>query len=185
MRLLVFVGSPRVQGNTYRLLEYLIKVLKLNKIKYSIVKCKSTIMPCQHCGKCTSGYCVINDSWYSIIKNFKHYDGVIFMSPIYFFHFTAQTKAFIDRLGGAGSKGWNNKILSCILTSGSKGYLGGKSLVVSSLKRTAKYHRCVYAGCYNKITYDMITEVSNYDKSKINLLVKKIMRCYNEVIKEK
>lgn len=184
MKLLIYVGSPRKQGNTYKLLQYFTEQLNKYKVEYDVVKCKSSLTPCQHCGKCKIGYCAIKDEWYDYIKNFKSYDGVVFMSPIYFFQFTAQTKAFIDRLGGAGFEGWNNKILSCILTSGSEGYFGGKALVVGSLRRTAKYHNCIYAGCYNKVTYDTITEVDDKDKSGINLLLKRILRCYNEVNKK-
>lgn len=184
MKILVYVGSPRKQGNTYKLLSYLELLLSRLKIDYDVIKCTKSVTPCQHCGMCTSNYCVIQDDWYEPIKTFKYYDGIILMSPIYFFQFTAQTKAFIDRLGGAGFEGWNKKIISCILTSGSDGYFGGKKLLISSLKRTAMYHKCIYAGCYNKVTNDTITEVNNKDKLGMSILLRKMLRCYNEVNKE-
>ena len=185
MKLLIYVGSPRKQGNTYKLLKKFKELLEAENINFDVVLSNNRLNPCLHCGKCSVGYCVIKDDWFDYIKNFNLYDGVVFMSPIYFFHFTSQTKAFIDRLGGSGAYGWNNKIISCITTSGSKGYLGGNSLIISSLKRTAKYHNCRYVGCYNKVTDDKILEVSSKDIKNLKKLIKKILRCYNEVNKSR
>lgn len=183
MKLLIYVGSPRSKGNSYRLAREFEHILSKLGVEYDVVYCSNTLHPCMHCGFCSKGYCCIKDDWYDYIRNFKsEYDGLVLISPIYFFHFSAQTKAFIDRLGG--SNGWKNKILACITASGSRGFLGGNSLIISSMKRTACYHKCYYAGCYNKVTNDKILDLDVKDKLSLSVLAHRILRCYDEINKK-
>ena len=99
MKVIVFHGSPRIEGNTEVLLNEVIrgigegghdiKVFKLNFMN---------IKPCQDCGGCEkNGTCIINDDMEEIYNAVRGADRIILASPIFFFGLSAQAKAMIDR----------------------------------------------------------------------------------------
>ena len=181
MKVLVYVGSPRKNGNTYKMSEVLKSILVSKHIDSDFVYAPQVLHPCLHCGKCVNSVCVIRDRWSPYIDNYKEYDGVIFMTPIYFFQFTAQTKAFIDRLGASPSSYWDNKILALITSSGSAGVIGGNDILEESIIRTCNFFDCNYAGCYNKVTNDEILETTEEDYQGILDIVETMEGIYNEI----
>lgn len=99
MKVIAFLGSPRVDGNTELLLNealsavqeqgHEVKTFKLNLLR---------IKPCQDCGGCDStGICIINDDMTEIYQAIREADRIILASPIFFFGMSAQAKAMIDR----------------------------------------------------------------------------------------
>ncbi|MCX8023049.1 MAG: flavodoxin family protein [Syntrophorhabdaceae bacterium] len=100
MKVVAFNGSPRVEGNTDKLLQeslkpavrdnHDIKVFRLNLMK---------IRPCQNCGGCDeTGVCVLrDDDMGEIYREVREADRIILASPIFFFALSAQIKAMIDR----------------------------------------------------------------------------------------
>lgn len=174
-KVLVFNGSPRKHGNTQILCDYVTKYLNELGIYFDLVTSDCVIHPCMCCGGCQSGNgCIIDDAWKEPLSRFKEYTHFLIMSPIYFFSFTAQTKAFIDR---TGCFEWDNKKIGLILCSGSGGFYGGADLVEESIIRNIDCYnhrkglKSKYCGMYNKVTNDNILPLSRTDVEEINNLI--------------
>ena len=105
MRILAFMGSPRIKGLCAQFTESALKgaasrgadIKQLNLIKHTI-KC------CRGCYKCVHknhglpiGICPLKDDMASILKEYLEADGYILTSPVYDFTVTAVMKAFIER----------------------------------------------------------------------------------------
>jgi multimeric flavodoxin WrbA len=101
--IVILNGSPRPKGNTSLLIqevanavasssEYAVQILRLNE--YSIKSC-------QACDWCMQEYplaCKQEDDMNTLYRSVLDADTIVFASPIYWFHFSAQLKLFIDRL---------------------------------------------------------------------------------------
>ncbi len=109
MDVLVFLGSPRIKGNTEVLTEALLEGVRQEGGNPEIIRlCDLTINPCISCGGCdNTGKCVVEDDMIPLYKKVIHTDKIILASPIYFYGITAQAKAFIDRMQAL----WNRKRL--------------------------------------------------------------------------
>lgn len=68
---------------------------------------------CRACNQCYSKHdaCIFNDDFNQIAKELENADGIVFVTPVYWFSFPAQIKAFIDRLYSmySGGKTFANK----------------------------------------------------------------------------
>lgn len=99
MKVAVFFGSPRIEGNTDILLREALKPIQ--QAGHEIIEFKLNylnIKPCQDCGGCTrTGVCVIDDAMAEIYEAIRTSDRFIVASPIFFYTVSAQTKAMIDR----------------------------------------------------------------------------------------
>ncbi len=104
MKVIAFNGSPRLLGNTHIALETVLGELEEAGIDTELIQMGSnTIDGCQACDTCTQnadGRCVIEtDPVNEWMENMVESEGIIVGSPVYFGNVTAQTKAFIDRIG--------------------------------------------------------------------------------------
>ena len=104
MKVIAFNGSPRVAGNTGRALEYILEELRAEGIETEMIDMGLEVIdPCNVCQTClqnTDGRCLIEtDNVNQWFDKMKAADGIIIGSPVYFGGVTAQTKAFIDRVG--------------------------------------------------------------------------------------
>ncbi len=99
MNVIVFMGSPRRNGNTDLLLKetvrgiedagVAVKVFNLNLMK---------IKACQDCGGCNeTGKCIFDDEMNMIYDEIRAADRIVLASPIFFFALSAQAKVMIDR----------------------------------------------------------------------------------------
>ncbi len=99
MKIVVFHGSPRIEGNTDILLKETLRPIygsghdvRLFKLNYMNIK------PCQDCGGCDeTGICIIKDDMDEIYDAIREADRIILASPIFFFGLSAQAKIMIDR----------------------------------------------------------------------------------------
>jgi multimeric flavodoxin WrbA len=104
MKVVAFNGSPRKRGNTHAALEIVLKEIRREGIETEMVEMGSAgVAPCKACGTCRENKderCINDDDdlneW---VQKCKAADGIIIGSPVYFGSCSAQTKAFIDRLG--------------------------------------------------------------------------------------
>lgn len=104
MKVIAFNGSPRKNGNTNRALQVVLEELAKEGIETELVQMGSEdIAPCQACGVCgqkKDRRCKRKDDkvneW---VEKIAAADGIVIGSPVYFGSMTAQTKAFIDRVG--------------------------------------------------------------------------------------
>ncbi len=104
MKVIAFNGSPRRNGNTHRALEVVLQEIAKEGIETELVQmgCED-LAPCQACNVCMQKKdrrCKRKDDrvneW---VQKMAEADGIIIGSPVYFGSMTAQTKAFVDRVG--------------------------------------------------------------------------------------
>jgi multimeric flavodoxin WrbA len=104
MKVIAFNGSPRVNGNTHQALETVLEELRKEGIETELIDiCREELRPCQACGTCgrkRDERCVMaDDRLNEYLQRMKAADGMIIGSPVYFGNMSAQTKAFVDRVG--------------------------------------------------------------------------------------
>jgi len=129
MKVLGFNGSPRNDGNTTELINYLFDEIHKEGIDTEIINLSNIkIRGCIACNKCFENKnkrCVITDDLNKCIEKILNADGVVFASPSYFQDVTTEMKALIDRVGFVGlanDKMYTNKIagtLACFRRTGS------------------------------------------------------------------
>ncbi len=103
MRILAVIGSPRKDGNTEILVDWMLKgaeskghaTEKLRLYDYELLPC----LDCRGCKRTEFGYtCVLSDGMQEIYAKLERADLIIFGTPIYWYGPTAKMKLFIDRL---------------------------------------------------------------------------------------
>ena len=102
MHVTTLLGSARKKGNTATVLGWVEKELEtLGHTVERIYLNKKTIGGCLGCAKCRENpdeiACVQKDDAIDIMERMIASDGVLFASPVYFWGFTSQIKALIDR----------------------------------------------------------------------------------------
>lgn len=100
MNILMVYGSPHKKGTTQALAEAFLS--GVDRAKHTVLEMHITekrINPCLGCDYCRShdGICVQKDDMNELYPQILQADLVVFVSPLYYFGFTAQMKAFIDR----------------------------------------------------------------------------------------
>ena len=100
MNILLVYGSPHKHGTTHCLAEaFLAGVDQGAHTIDSVWLGEKKVVPCLGCEYCRShdGSCVHGDDMTQLLPKVLEADLVVFVSPIYYFGFSAQMKAFIDR----------------------------------------------------------------------------------------
>jgi len=101
MKVAIFTGSPRKNGNTAALARLLAEELEPLDIETSIFDLyQHQIEPCSDCRKCKNTLdleCIRNDGMRQLYPRMEEADVLIFGTPIYWFSPSAQTKLLIDR----------------------------------------------------------------------------------------
>jgi multimeric flavodoxin WrbA len=105
LKIVAFMGSPRVKGLNGKLLASALKgaASRGAEVKrYDLVKC--TIEYCRGCFRCVHenhglpiGKCPINDDMAGILEEYLDADGYIFTTPVYDVGVTAIMKTFLER----------------------------------------------------------------------------------------
>lgn len=100
MKVLIFNGSPRVNGCTARALTELEKTLNDNGIETERIEVgNKDIRGCISCNYCRkNGKCVFNDLVNETAPKFAECDGIVMGTPIYYAHSNGEALAFLDRL---------------------------------------------------------------------------------------
>jgi multimeric flavodoxin WrbA len=107
MKVVAFNGSPRVNGNTFILLGYVLRELEAGGIETEIVQIGGKpVRGCIACYKCAQNKdkrCIqSDDAMNEYIAKMEDADGIILASPTYFADITPELKALIDRAGMVG-----------------------------------------------------------------------------------
>ncbi|MFO8235530.1 MAG: flavodoxin family protein [Bacteroidales bacterium] len=115
MKTLLFNGSPRENGNTAYLLNYMKEIFENYGAKTEFIQLGGQILRgctgCRTCKETQNEKCVYDDDPINdYIQKMKHADAIIIGSPVYFSQMTTETKALIDRCGYTISG--NGKFLS-------------------------------------------------------------------------
>ncbi len=129
MKVTGFNGSPRKDGNTSSLINYLFEELNKESIETELVQLsEKDIHGCISCFRCFENKnqrCAVKkDAANDYIEKIMGSDGVVMASPVYFIDVTPEMKALIDRAGFVGlanGKMYRNKVgaaLACFRRSG-------------------------------------------------------------------
>ncbi len=98
--IVVFACSPRQGGNTDLAAGFLDEIFEVQKKNRAIIYLRDfLVLPCNGCGACEKGGCVLDekDCAAKLFFLLQNASQVVFLSPIYFYHLPAAFKAFIDR----------------------------------------------------------------------------------------
>jgi multimeric flavodoxin WrbA len=109
MKALVVLGSPRKGGNTEILANEAVAGMREEGLQVAVVRLTDyQFSPCIACGGCEkTGRCVIQDDMQKLYPLIDGAQRLVLVSPIFFYGFTAQLKAFIDRCQAL----WSRKYL--------------------------------------------------------------------------
>lgn len=122
MKIVVLEGSPRKGGNTQIMAEAFAEGAREAGHTVELVDVASkNIAGCRGCKYCFThdGDCVLKDDMTAVRETLKTADMVVFASPVYWFDFTAQMKAAIDRLYAFAVPGVPFSKVALLLDSGS------------------------------------------------------------------
>ena len=99
MKILVLTGSPRKKGNSATLAAHFIKGAE--EAGHTVARfdaALSNVHPCTACNSCgMDGPCVFQDDFQFVREHIIPADVVAFATPLYYFGFSSQLKAVIDR----------------------------------------------------------------------------------------
>ena len=100
MKILILCGSPHKNGTTNALADAFVS--GIDPTRHNVEKIQITdkdIAPCLGCEFCrrNGGTCVRKDDMETLLPSVLAADVIVFVSPIYYFGFSAQLKAVIDR----------------------------------------------------------------------------------------
>lgn len=100
MKVLGIVCSPRKRGNTARMVEAVLDGARSRGAETEIFYLgELSVNPCRVCNTCEStGKCVQEDDMQPIYDAMDKTNAIVFGTPIYHDHVSAQSKIVIDRL---------------------------------------------------------------------------------------
>lgn len=98
-KIVVFMGSPRKNGNVDTILDEIIKGANENKVEVKKYYLNDmNIKGCQGCLYCRKNYsCAFKDDMNEVYEDIKKAEYVIIGSPVYICQVSAQTKLLLDR----------------------------------------------------------------------------------------
>ena len=100
LKVLMFNGSPRSNGNTAVALREMETVFRKNGVEVeTVVIGNRAIRGCVACGGCAKiGKCVFDDAVNELAPKFEAADGLVVASPVYYASANATLVACLDRL---------------------------------------------------------------------------------------
>ena len=118
MRIVVLMGSPNADGSTALLARSFVKGAEESGHECEVLNvCEMDVHPCKGCLRCGyEGPCSIHDDGDRIRSAILSSDMLVFASPLYYFGFSAQMKAAIDRFCSYNSSIYRKGLRSCLLT---------------------------------------------------------------------
>lgn len=158
MKITILQGSARKKGNTARITSWVGEELTgMGHDVESIYLHSKTLKGCMGCGKCkehidTIG-CVQKDDVPGILETMINSQLVIFSSPLYFWGFSAQIKAVIDRtycLYTNANQPDHASLVEgqghALIATGAGPYEDNAEGMIDAFGRMQKYHKTVNAG---------------------------------------
>ncbi|MCL2607655.1 MAG: flavodoxin family protein [Methanomassiliicoccaceae archaeon] len=157
MKIAIFNGSPRKNGNTAEMTSSLAKKMKARGARTEEhFLYHMDIKGCMNCGVCHAGAelnaCAIKDNGTELLETFLSSDLIVFASPIYMWHLTASLNAFIERLHSLcrheepAINRMARKKISIAMTMGDDEYVAAD--VVNSLLHFCEYFELDYKGAF-------------------------------------
>jgi len=100
MKVLIINGSPRINGNSVRLIKEMCNIFEKENVEIDIYQVGGKeIRGCIACGYChTHKGCVFKDDINELSKRFESADGLIITSPVYYASANGSLISLLDRL---------------------------------------------------------------------------------------
>lgn len=173
MKIVVLTGSAHKNGTTALLAEEFIKgaTEKGHEI-YRFDAAFKNVHPCIACEKChtASEGCVFKDDISELNPYLLEADGIVFVSPIYYYDINAQIKAVIDRFYANDAALHKNKKTALIVTMAD---ITEKTAdgAVASFKGTANFLEWSVAGTVIGVNCGSVDDLkkTNYPKQAYEL----------------
>jgi multimeric flavodoxin WrbA len=98
-RVLAFVGSPRIGGNTDILIDEVLRgAEETGAVTDKVYLGRCTIAPCHACDACAdTGICIQRDDMDDMLSRMGQSDVWVLGTPVYWWGASAQFKLFLDR----------------------------------------------------------------------------------------
>ena len=101
MKVIALNGSPRKEGNTFTLINYVLKEISAEGIETEVIQLRGKkIHGCIACNKCFANKdnrCAVDDDFNGLLEQMMAADGIILGSPVYVSGVTPEIKAVMDR----------------------------------------------------------------------------------------
>ena len=113
MKVVLFNGSPRPNGNTMLALQEIEKVLRDKNIETEILQIgNKPVRDCIACNGCVkTKKCVFDDDVANLwLDKVRHADGFIFGTPVYFAHASGRIQSIMDRMFYADKNAFCHKV---------------------------------------------------------------------------
>lgn len=100
MKVLIINGSPRIGGNSSKLLDEMISIFEKEEVEIKLFQVgNNAIRGCVACGYCHShDGCVFKDEVNMLSKEFESSDGLVVISPVYYASANGTLISLLDRL---------------------------------------------------------------------------------------
>ena len=120
-KLVVITGSPRKNGNSFAMADAFIKAAQANgHIITRFDAAFKKVGGCRACETCykTGKACSFDDDFNELAPSILEADGVVFITPVYWYSYPAQIKGVIDKLyslcvGGKDVAGKECALITC------------------------------------------------------------------------
>jgi multimeric flavodoxin WrbA len=164
--ILILKGSPRERGNSAVLADHAAEGAGAAGAQVeSIYLHGLDIRPCDACDLCKDGLCVIEDDMQPLYPKLAAADGILLVSPIYWFTFSAQLKLCIDRWYGFQGDNWRpvtHKRFGIILTYGDTDlYTSGAINAIHTIETMCRFLKSEILG----IVHGSLTDPGDAEKN--------------------
>lgn len=120
-KIVVITGSPRKQGNSFRMTEAFIE--RAGELGHAVTRFDAAFLRLGGCRACETCYsegrpCTFDDDFNQIAPAILEADAVVFSAPVYWYSIPAQIKCVIDKMfslviGGKDIAGKEYAIITC------------------------------------------------------------------------
>jgi len=160
MKIVILMGSPRLQGNTAHLCAPLIEELQQcgAQVRY-ITLADKQIAPCKGCYACQNvadNYgCIQQDDMQAVAQDILWADTIVLATPIYAWYCAAPMKAMLDRhygfnkyYGSAEGSLWAGKRIAILATHGYEADYAVEPFEMG-IRRLCIHSNLCYVGLYS------------------------------------
>ena len=159
MKVLTILGSPRLKGNTAKVLTAFEALVGMHYAVTRIDLARRNLNGCLGCNACQAGEepgsCVQPDDGPEVLDQIVAADAVIYATPLYAWGFSAQMKALIDRhycfVSGYGTERFASRLqgkpIALLVTCGGP-IAGNADLVREMFARLGAYGQSRIFGTY-------------------------------------
>lgn len=169
MKIAAFMGSPRKNGNTARLLKEFLKGAGENSeiVIDEVFLHEKKIAGCTGCEGCKkSAGCVIKDDMQQLYPIIKAADVLVFAMPVYWWSMPGQMKAFVDRFYSLKKNEIRGKKVYLLMTYGSALPNSGPELVERTFRDICDYIELEFVEVYGACTDEYVPVEENADALK-------------------